>query len=765
MQVTRSRFRRAAPFALTGIALLAALSIRRYRRTARPLQSSARSVQGPRARLEIVRDRWGTPHIRAGSIEDALFGQGFVHAQDRLWQMDLNRRAASGRLSELVGRRGLEADRFYRIVGFHRAAEAEWRRTSGENRRWLEAYCSGVNAGMRATRRPLESLLLRYRIEPWRPQDSLAVSRIIAAGIATNWETELARLQLARHTAPPAVREHEPGADVPDLEHFIPRGGGASNAWAVDARHTTTGKPLLAGDPHLHPAVPPHFYACHLTGGDLNTAGVSMPGVPGVLLGHNEQIAWSITAALTDTQDLFEEQFDPAGRYWHNGEWKQPAIHLERIGVRGGDSVVERVVETVHGPLITPVLPGGLPPLTLASVILSPEVETTATLVKLDLARNWDEFKAALVPWRYPAINLVYADVDGHIGYHLAGAVPVRKQGLGVVPASGDGSADWERLASPAELPRVLDPESGMIASANEPPPSGGEHPFLGLEFYERTRADRILTLLAQQEKHTVDSFRRIQSDQRSEPLTVLARALLAARPARAAEAYALDLLAEWDGVLAPASGAACVVEIARRKLLEIATRDAFGDLWTIRMGIGPHPMGSANSYSYRNTGYLLHQLERWQANGSWPQHAATALAGAVRYLEERLGSPETWQWGRLHSLTFRHPLGSVRGLARLLNRGPFLLGGDGSTLFQTGMDTLGNYEVTASTPAVRQIFDLSDWDRARIVLPGGQSGNPFSPHYGDQIADWLAMRDHALPFSTGAVDAAAVHRLTLTPL
>ncbi|MCL6649406.1 MAG: penicillin acylase family protein [Chloroflexi bacterium] len=736
-----------------GVAYLGARKLTARRR------SSERVVVGIGGPVEIVRDRWWTPHILAGSLEDALFGQGYVHAEDRLFQMDLVRRVAAGRLSELFGERTLEVDRFFRVLGLWPVAEEEWQRTPPRERRFLEAYSAGVNAAQARLRPPLEAQLLRYRIEPWDPVATLAVARVLSTSLTTNWESELARWQLAHRVGGGRVWANEVEPLRPDIRWFMPEAG-LSNAWALAGSRTATGKPLLAGDPHLRAAFPPSLHLSHLRGGEVDVIGATMAGIPGILMGHNQRIAWSVTAALTDTADLFLEEFDAAGRYRRGTDWHEPRVRLETIRVRGRPPVVQRVVTTDRGPLVSSVLDPGLPAFSLATTVLTREPHTVAVLTELLRAHDWSSFRQALRHWSYPPLNFVYADVDGHIGWQLAGFHPRRAAGDGVLPQPAAEVPGWQGWVPFDELPCQLDPPEGQIVSANEPP-SGG--PFLGFDMFERSRADRAHELLRRSNRHTVDSLRRIQADWYSIPLHRFARALLAAQPRRASEARALDLLQEWDGRLLPGSAAAAVVEVALRRLLdEHATRE-FGELAPLWLGIGPHPAAPYNSYAYRNRTILLRLVEEWQADGSWPERATTLLAGTVEELQERLGEPAAWAWGKLHTLTVRHPLG-VGPLGRVLNRGPFQLGGDFSTIFQTALDPTVRYEAAAATPAVRQIYDLADWDRSRVVLPGGQSGSPLSRHYADQLPDWLAVRDHPLPYSEAAVAASAAQRLRLVP-
>jgi len=499
-------------------------------------------VKGLRDRVEVIRDRWGIPHIYAGNEEDLFFAQGYVHAQDRLWQMEVHRRLASGTLAEILGGIALEADRFSRIIGFRRAAQADLALLDEETRRYLEAYSRGVNAFIEThrSRLPLEFTLLRHKPAPWTPLDTAAFAKFMGWALSCNWESELLRASLIEILGPERAAELEPpypesnpiiiqsskfkaqssnistGINRQDVATtlsglskvqrkvacFSSSGGTGegSNNWVINGARSVTGKPLLANDPHLSPMMPSIWYENHLVGGDFAVTGASMPGIPGVVLGHNHRIAWGATNAYPDVQDLYLERLRTTSsgcpEYEFRGKWERAQVVREEIKVRGRrEPVVEEVVITRHGPIISGLLTGEAPPLALRWVGHQPSPMLQS--LRFNRARNWEEFVASLRSWSVPAQNMVYADVEGNIGYYMAGQVPIRAKGLGLVPVPGwTGEYEWTGYIPFEELPQAYNPPTGYIASANNKI-VGEDYPyFLTLEPLPGYRARRIVDLI-----------------------------------------------------------------------------------------------------------------------------------------------------------------------------------------------------------------------------------------------------------------------------
>src|SRR5438477_6661614 len=598
-----------------------------------------KGLTGP---VEIVRDRWGIPHISAREPLDAYFGQGFCHAQDRLWQMELTRRLASGRLSEVFGKEALDVDRFQRRVGLHRAAQHEWQTARADLVDILRAYAAGVNAWLdglvSAKKLPVEFVLARFQPEPWEPIDTLAFARYLAYSQSPNWESELVRSRLIARVGYTAAASLEPDVWRPDsdalprLEDWGPpempeRGelppleltGGplASNAWAVSGSRSSTGKPLLANDPHMFPRFPSVFYEAHLAaGGELNVAGGSVPGAPGILIGHNRHIAWGITASMADVADLYVERLDPGDgrRTAFAGRWEAGTLVRETIAVKGAQPWVEEVLITSrHGPLLTPTpsIADEHRPLALRTTVLEASSATSAML-HINRAKSWDEFRAAASRWGTPAMNLTYADVDGNIGYQLVGCVPIRERGEGLVPSPGwSGQYEWRGTIPFDELPSAFNPPDGLWASANHNIAKKSKH-FFTREFIDSSRYRRIRQVLESKEKHSAVDFGALQADEVSLPARRIAALLVAQlSPTGRMERLAIEELRAWDGRVSADSVAASIYEVFRNELIRARHAAAVGDLLQALLGVGPHPLVAAvNSHYFLQTQRIACFLE-----------------------------------------------------------------------------------------------------------------------------------------------------------
>src|SRR5215210_2180276 len=521
-------------------------ALRSLLRRSLPTLAGEIEVPGPDAAVEVLRDRFGVPQIFAETEHDLFFAQGFVHAQDRFFQMELQRRAGHGRLAELLGGRALEFDRLSRAVGFGRfARQSVSGAGSPEALALLEAYSAGVNACHDAEPSPPELTLLRRRPEPWTPADTAAWSLVMAWSLSASWESKMPRPDAGVGGA-----QADPGAS-----------GAGSNAWAVAPERSASGSALLAGDPHLALGIPCLWYEVGLYGGRYGVVGASLPGTPGVVIGHNEQIAWSVTAALTDVQDLYAERFseeDPA-QYEHRGEWLRAGVREEKISVRGRRKpVTQKVRITLHGPIITDVV-GGEDDLALRWAAPEPLKLVEAGLA-IGKARNKEEFLGALRDWTAPNQNFVYADRTGVVGWALAGPVPIRRNHRGERPVPGwSGEYEWKGFLPFEELPKNFDPEEGQIASANEAP-EADSIPGVYLPNY---RKSRIEELLRDTGEHTLETFREIQGDLYCAPAHALAKRLARLDPTPGISKGLTRELATWDGHLVAQSRPGAVARVA----------------------------------------------------------------------------------------------------------------------------------------------------------------------------------------------------------
>jgi penicillin amidase len=752
-------------------------------------------LRGLRGEVEILRDRWGIPHIYAGNLHDLFFAVGYAQAQDRLWQMEFNRRLASGALAELLGEGALEIDRLVRRVGFRRVSQAEWAEVEPTEKAVLEAFSAGVNAYVQRSRLPVEFGILRYRPQPWHPVDSLAFGRFMAWTLSGRWDGEILTSWSVERFGAKVVEELETpypagkplivpaGAEAkgagPSLAEDYGAaaellgalaGRGMSNSWAVNGKKSATGKPLLANDPHLHLQMPSIWWEFHLDSPELKAAGAGLPAVPAVIIGHNDRIAWGVTAAIVDGDDLFVEKVNPdnPAQYAYRDEWEEGQIVREEIKVRGRKKpLVEEVLITRHGPVISPAIKGEHRTLALSSVTLERAHQIQGILMLMG-ARNWDEFREALRLWQAPSQNFAYADADGNIGYQLGGLVPIRAKGHGVLPVPGwSGEYDWTGWVPFDELPSSFNPSTNWVATANNKIVDDDYPYFLSAHWMDSPRQERIIEMLEEKKKLAIDDFRRMQGDLLSLPARELVPRILELRPVDEWSRRALTFLRAWDRVVAADSVAACVFEVFYSQLVRKALEEKIGSWSDFYMGRGIHPLRPMGGSFGESASWLLAKMrnKKWFAGRSWKEAMEEALAAAVAELRGLLGDDVSqWQWGRIHRQTFQHVMGRSPALARLFNRGPVPVGGDANTVWQAAYAPYHGYDLRSWTASYRQIIDLGNFDNSLAVIPSGQSGHPGSRHYADMIALWQRVEYHPMLWERSAVEEQARGRLLLTP-
>lgn len=728
------------------------------------------AVPGCRRPIEIRIDRHGVPHISAETDADALFGQGYCHARDRLWQMELNRRFACGELAELFGPRAVDTDRILRRLGFRHAAEQEASQLDAETRELLTSYTAGINAYLNQHRLPVEFLVLRRQPRRWAVQDTLAFARYMGWSMTFNWETELIRWRLANALGEERAAGLGPRPE-PEANAFLSGlGGGASNSWVVSGARSVTGRPLLASDPHLRPRMPAVFYVAHVRGDRLDVIGATLPGAPGVLLGHNQRVAWGITVAGTDGQDFFVEKADARNprRFAFGNEWYDAEVRREVIAVRGrAQPVIEEVVVTRHGPLLNGLLDiPAEPPLALRSITDDAPGQARAIL-RLNRATDAAEFRAALAEWTSPPLNFTYADTSGSIGYQLAGRVPRRAQGDGTAPVPGwDGRHEWVGVVPFEEMPAITNPPEGLWSSANNRPELPCKH-LLTRDWIDDSRHQRILELLRSRPTHSLADFQDMQRDVVSLPARDIARRLTGGARV-GTHPGPLGYLIGWEGELTTDSIAAAIYEVFHRKLLEHTHGDLPAPLLDHILGKGiSEVMPLVSAFHVRASSFLREHLDELLATDRGPL-VQKALESTFSWLSERLGpDPNGWQWGRLHQISFDHVLGLASpALDRLLrlSRGPVPVGGDQDTLAQTGVDPWHPYAAATFTVSYRQLLDVGNWDDGLFILPTGQSGHPGSPHYDDMLEQWRRGECRPLLYSRAAVEAATEATVSLRP-
>lgn len=784
------------------------------------------TLPGLDAEVEILRDKHGVPHIYAQNRADLFRAQGYVHAQDRLWQMEQNRRVARGTLSAVVGEAALEADRFSRVIGFWRMAQAEFESIDDETRQVLDWYAQGVNAYMaeRPGRLAAEFNLLRFTPEPWTALDTVAWSKVMGWSLSINWESELIRLQLSHQLGPYRAAELEP--DYPEQNPNVldalgeeraqrllstaglllnqyeavktwlesqgaqPFGvGQGSNSWAIAPKASQSGYPLLANDPHLALTMPSTFYENHLHCPDLHVSGASFAGAPGVVIGHNERIAWGVTNGFVDVQDLYVERPHPEDDtlFEFQGEWEQAQVIEEVIEVRRGQPHTERVIITRHGPLISELLENehvpkldGQPELKTIPLALRWSGQEPGNLVRsllrINEASNWEEFDCALADWSIPPSNITYADVDGYVGYVMAGRIPVRGNHPGVLPAPGwSGEHEWQGWIPHAELPRVFNPESGKIVTANNKM-VGDDYPyFLGVEFYPGWRAARLEEVLKSRPRYTLRQMQELQLDTTSKYAAALTPWLTELEASGIWQRMAIGALRDWNYRMEVDSTAATVFHFTLLQLLQKTFGEKLGPLMPGYLGMAMNPLFTVTGFFMRAESHLLKLLET-QEESAWYTDAETgrtrtrdellqeSFDEAVRILCDDVGETMTrWQWGRHHQVRYVHPLGSVPLLRGFFNRGPYPVGGDASSPFQTRHMPQMPLELVRVVPAYRQVYELGNWDSAQTIMSSGQSGHPLSRQYADQIDMWREGDYHPMPWTRAAVEEIAEYRLALT--
>ena len=806
------------------VAVLAALvSITWYWIAYRPITPYADTIQaGVQEKVIVYRDRYAVPHIVAQNEHDLYFAQGYLMAQDRLFQMDLTRRAVTGTLSEIFGPDFVDKDKFLRTMGFYRTAQAAVPRLQARERAILQAYADGINAYIDTHQGnlPLEFTILRYRPAHWEIADSLAIGKYMAWTLGGNMDQELFMLAAVKALGmekalslapvypadaptiiteaerqqfrPPAAASYAPanatgvaegGGDasaavaagyatvlapdrreatallrLADLVHSVQAVAGSapdlgSNDWVVSGARTASGKPILANDMHLQIGAPSIWYQQQLTiPGALDVTGVMFPGVPGVIVGHNDRIAWGVTNVNPDVQDLYIEKPNPDNphQFEYNGQWEDARVIHEEIRVKGAKEPVPfDIVITRHGPIISSVEKDVDIPLALRWTALD-QTDEIAAVLGIDQARNWTEFEAALRHFMVPAQNFVYADVDGHIAYRANGLVPIRKHGNGLIPVPGwTDEYEWTGYIPWSELPQVFDPARGYIVTANNKVIDDAYPYFLTQDWAPPYRAMEITRRLSTRTGLTLDDMASIQNDWYNQEAARLLPVWLAAlSPEGSREQAAYDALRQYseDPEDKPDSVGASVFHVMYNEALFGTFHDEMGDKLYRQFLADGSPVNVFDN---------LPADSPWFDDVTTPEKETRAdiLRAAFHRAVEDLahdygGNPAGWTWGKLHTVTFEHPLGSVRPLDRIFNVGPFPYGGSnvtpGAASYRLGTD----FAVQSGAPW-RYAVDMADMN-AIDVEAIGVSGQPRSPHYQDQVQLWLHGQYKTMTFDLG---------------
>ncbi len=783
-------------------------------RAALPQEDGTIQLAGLKQSVTVARDALGIPTITAANLEDLFFAQGYITAQERLWQMDMTRRYASGDLAVILGPDFVATDREQRILGLRQAAEKAVALMDPSQRAQIQAYANGVNSYIAEHSKtlPLEFRFLTYAPHVWTVEDSLLVGLSMTEFLNHGYyKEELLKEKALAKLGPELTaelfvnsswRDHPPGSEGQSLENQLPPGAlpdeeepvpgvkGAkpapgkapavkpvphavilpfglqspdsapevrfhpgSNNWVVSGAHTVTGKPLLSNDMHLDLRLPNTWYEAHLICGDFDVVGVTLPGVPYVIVGHNKYVAWGFTNLGPAVEDIYIEKFNDKGEYLTPQGWVEPDHRQEIIRVKGKPEVKFDVVVTRHGPIITDLVPGETRRLALKWIIYDPK-SSGVPFFQVNSAKNWDEFRAAFSGFGAPGQNVVYADVDGHIGYQATGFVPIRASGDGSVPVPGDTDAhEWTGFIPYDQMPRVFDPPSGIIATANgRVTPDGYPYP-MSIEWDSPYRTERIYKLLSQPKKYAPADMLAIQTDVVSELDRYCAERLVYAidhtpNASERAKAAA-DILRSWDGKMDTESAAPSIAFFSRGKLNELLLKPKLGDEWRnyTRWFMSPVWLEAV----------LAHQPPQWLPAGyaNYDELLTAAVEAAVTD-SKTPKSLDLWKWGRVHQIDVKHPFWSnFPILKRGAGPGPQPLSGDGLTVKQAG---------PVFGPSERFTADMADLDNSTLNIVNGESGNIFDEHYNDQWDAYYHGRTFKLPFSPEAVERAAQHHLKLEP-
>ena len=848
------RLRRVVAVALVVVLVVVGLgvaSIVWFTGRALPQTSGTLQLRGLRQPVKVIRDVAGIAHIRADNVHDLFMAQGFVHAQERMWQMEVWRHIAAGRLSELFGESELDRDRFIRTLGWPQATERDLAAVTTDTREILDAYAEGVNAWLDKERGNLglAFVVTGAKPEPWTPLDSLGWQKVQAWNLGGNMNAELFRYLADAQLGDPArtdqlfppYREDAPvitpsageaaaaereraggpgtvgsvdaqtaaalrevaevGASISRLagldagEGLVGNRGVGSNNWVISPSMTTTGGAMLANDPHLGISMPSIWFmnGLHCTtvseACPYDVAGVSFPGVPAVVLGHNARIAWGATNLGPDVQDLFMEQADPddPAAYLLDGVSTPFEEHVEEIRTAGGPTYYPTVRTTVHGPILNDV-DGRLenaPLMSLAWTGIRGTDRTFEAILGLNTASNFDEFRESLSLYGAPSQNFVYADVDGHIGYQFPGAIPIRDGDLkGDRPRPGhDGSSEWTGTIPFEELPSQLDPADGRIVTANNAAVDAGYPYHVSSDWDPGYRAERIGDqLFARSEDGlSFDDMTELQLDTAVPRAQDAATWLLPVEPATDDGRVVLERILDWDGRCDVDSLGCAAWSMFEYRLHRDLFDDELGTLARDYVGSGP---------AWVLVNQLVDEPEAaWWDDVATPERE-TSVAIITRALDEAgsalstsYGAPSGWTWGRMHTATFQEQSIGLSGIGPLewyFNDGPHAVPGAAGALnnsyyrfrraypdpldpeyIPVGVDRV--FEVT-NMPSMRFVIDMTDLDGARIVITTGQSGNPFDHHYNDMIEAWRTGETVALPFTPAAIDAAAAQTLVLQP-
>jgi len=733
-------------------------------------------VEGLKDKVTIHRDKWGVSHIHAQNNKDLMFAQGFIHARDRAWQMEMNRRVAMGRISELFGDIALDTDRLVRTLGFNRLAKQDYDEVSDEVRDYLNCYSDGVNAFFEKGKLPIEFKLANIKPEKWTPIDSLGWGRVMSWTLSHGWSGAITRQKIIDKVGVQKAMElsivypNENPVELPnglEMENLTPDemiesmtgpflgkdmegGGRGSNAWAVSPKFSDTGRPILANDTHLVLSNPNVWYLNHLKSEEgLHVTGASLPGVLGVMIGHNQNIGWGITIAYTDVEDIFIEKIDPAdsNRYFYKDGKRTFQNIEEKIYIKKkSNPYIENVKYSVHGPIISGVLDKKSRCLSLCSKALNTS-KISDGILKMNMALDYHGFSKAVDLINATQLNIIYADIQGNIALFITGEVPIRKRGDGELPVDGSkGDYDWDGIIPIDQMPKLLNPKKGYIISCNNKIIDDNYPYFLGNSFMNGFRANRINQMFSSSSKISIEMSKKLHMDTFSIPAEKFVNGMIKGfRTAKPNAQVIIDKLLNWDFNLDKDSQVATIYQVLMYTLIrKLVEYDLGKELTNEFMGEGKHPLLLPTSELLGHTIEALFQILQ-NPQSLWLKSdkdvidlLEDSMIDTYNWLKNNFEEESDSAWGNLHQATFRHGMAIKKPLDKILNIGPFPVGGDTDTVFQTAYNPSSPYHATEWSPAVRLIMDIGKWDDSLVISPPGQIGVLGSEHFSDLAPIWL---------------------------
>ena len=751
------------------------------------------SVSGITEIVEIIRDAYGVPHIYARNEPDLFFALGYAMAQDRMWQMDFYRRLGQGRLSEIFGETFVETDRYFRLL-----SAAGINKQIPKDLSFLPAaFADGVNAYLvnRRGRLSMEFKLLRYEPEPWRPEDYLAILKVVNWGLSEGWNVDLVAGKILEKVgaekfreifpvypgSPPIIipKENAISSKIADnlwtapisLEKLVDiPARAASNNWVVSGAKTVSGKPILANDPHLSLTNPSFWWEGHIVCPTINVFGYSVPGVPGIAMGHNRHVAWGVTNVMVDDVDFFIEKINPDNprQYLYKGKWEDMQMAAETIRVKGKDPVETEILLTRHGPILNTISEGADARAVAAKWAFNEGLQPARAVYLLAKARDIDDVKNALQYWELPSQNFVFADTNGNIGYWCCATVPLRAKGDGFLPVPGwTGDYDWQGYLPFDQRPHIINPEKGFFATANNKIEIENYEQFISHYYEPIDRITRIHQFLNSNKKLSIEDMQQMQQDVYcvlASELTPKIVEVLGQNSSDSDVQNVKKILSQWNFIMEPDSVAACLFEMIYRNVMEIIFKDELGEeLFKKYLETGVFPPRAIRSL-FRNGKSEWFDDVGTPEKETMKESLEKSVLQTIRQLKKEFGNDQSkWTWGKVHTLTFEHPLGEKKPLNHLFNIGPFTVGGNHLTINKGQYPYDSPYRVTVG-PSYRMLVDFSNMNDSQHVLPTGESGQLGSVYYKDQVNLYLNGRYHPAWMERSDIEKHAAGTLILVP-